>query len=195
MLGGARATVLGGTVDLAETADTDGLAEVDVAGDGGGANVEPVGILGRHLLGGAGLDGVNPTWWNGVLAAGRGLLLSKGLIRTRNGQLSLTLQERSVGVDELVRLDYRKKTPSAIDSVFRSLATPSRLLQQCLPMLFPCSAQSRSRGRPFETVASRIELVGGYFFGGCRCLSAGREEFVRVRNLHQHRERRHRHPF
>lgn len=63
VLGRARATVLGGTVDLAETADTDGLAEVDVAGDGGGADVEPVGILGRHLLRRAGLYGVNPTWY------------------------------------------------------------------------------------------------------------------------------------
>lgn len=62
VLGGARATVLGGTVDLAETADTNGLAEVDVAGDGGSAHVEPVGVLGGHLLGGTGLDGVNPTW-------------------------------------------------------------------------------------------------------------------------------------
>lgn len=61
VLGGAGTAVLGGTVDLAETADTDGLAEVDVAGDGGGADVEPVNVLGRELLGGTGLDGVNPT--------------------------------------------------------------------------------------------------------------------------------------
>ena len=38
---GARATVLGAAVDLAETANTDGLAHVDVAGDGCGADVEP----------------------------------------------------------------------------------------------------------------------------------------------------------
>lgn len=62
VLGGAGAAVLGGTVDLAEAADTDGLAHVDVAGDGGGADVEPVGVLRRHLLGGTGLDGINPTW-------------------------------------------------------------------------------------------------------------------------------------
>lgn len=36
-----RTAVLGRTVDLAQTADTDGLAEVDVAGDGGGADVVP----------------------------------------------------------------------------------------------------------------------------------------------------------
>lgn len=61
VLGGAGAAVLGGAVDLAEAADADGLAEVDVAGDGGGADVEPVNVLGRELLGGAGLDGVDPT--------------------------------------------------------------------------------------------------------------------------------------
>lgn len=40
----ARAAVLGTTVDLAETAYTDGLADVDVAGDGSRADVEPEGI-------------------------------------------------------------------------------------------------------------------------------------------------------
>lgn len=61
VLGGTAASVLGGTVDLSETANTDGLAEVDVTGDGGGTDVEPVNVLGRELLGGTGLDGVNPT--------------------------------------------------------------------------------------------------------------------------------------
>jgi hypothetical protein len=69
VVGGARAAVLGGTtlvstllssrcligvrvpVDLAETANTDGLAHVDVTGDGGGADVEPVDVLGRQLVG------------------------------------------------------------------------------------------------------------------------------------------------
>jgi hypothetical protein len=71
VVGGARAAVLGGTVPLisisnaldravgamfvpvglAETADTDSLAHIDVAGDGGGADVEPVDVLGRQLLG------------------------------------------------------------------------------------------------------------------------------------------------
>jgi hypothetical protein len=41
VVGGAGTAVLGGTVDLAETADTDGLAHVDVTGDSGGADVEP----------------------------------------------------------------------------------------------------------------------------------------------------------
>ncbi len=61
VLGGARAAVLGGAVDLAEAADTNGLAEVDVAGNGGGTDVEPVNVLRRELLGRAGLDGINPT--------------------------------------------------------------------------------------------------------------------------------------
>jgi hypothetical protein len=45
--------------------------------------VVPVGILGRELVGGRGLDSVNP--------AG-------------DGELSLTLQESRVGRDELLRL-------------------------------------------------------------------------------------------
>lgn len=38
-------------VCLAETANTDGLAHVDVASDSGGADVEPVDVLGWQLLG------------------------------------------------------------------------------------------------------------------------------------------------
>jgi len=57
----ARATVAGGAVDFAKTTDTDGFAEVDVAGDGGGANVEPINGLRWELLCWAGLDGINPT--------------------------------------------------------------------------------------------------------------------------------------
>ena len=36
-----RAAVLGAAVDFAHAADADGLAHVDVAGDGSGADVEP----------------------------------------------------------------------------------------------------------------------------------------------------------
>ena len=61
VLGGAGTTVLGGTVNLAEAADTDGLAKVDVAGNGGGADVVPVNVLGRELLGDTSLDGIDPT--------------------------------------------------------------------------------------------------------------------------------------
>lgn len=57
---GARAAVLGGTVSLAETADTNGLAEVDVAGDRGGTDVVPVNVLGRELSGDTSLDGIDP---------------------------------------------------------------------------------------------------------------------------------------
>lgn len=47
-------------MDLAETADTNGLAEVDVTGNGGSADVEPVDALRRELFGGSGLDSVDP---------------------------------------------------------------------------------------------------------------------------------------
>lgn len=62
VLRGPRAPVLGRAVEPLEAADADGLAEVDVAGDGRGADVEPVDVLGRKLLGGAGLDQLNPSW-------------------------------------------------------------------------------------------------------------------------------------
>jgi hypothetical protein len=38
-------------VSFPQTANTDGLAHVDVAGHSGGADVEPIDILGRQLLG------------------------------------------------------------------------------------------------------------------------------------------------
>lgn len=44
VVGGAGTAVLGGSVDLAETTDTDSLAEVDVTSDSSGANVEPITI-------------------------------------------------------------------------------------------------------------------------------------------------------
>lgn len=45
VVGGAVAAVLGGAVDLAETVDTESLAEVDVTGDGSGADVVPIDSL------------------------------------------------------------------------------------------------------------------------------------------------------
>jgi hypothetical protein len=72
---GADTAVLGGAVDLAETADADALAEVDVAGDGGGADVEPVNVLGGELVAGTGLDDVNPAW----------VMLAKGFGGWRTG--------------------------------------------------------------------------------------------------------------
>jgi hypothetical protein len=62
VLGRTDTSVLGGTVDLAKAANTDSLAEVDVTGNGSGADVEPIGVLRRQLAGGTGLDGVNPAW-------------------------------------------------------------------------------------------------------------------------------------
>lgn len=62
MVGWARAAVACAAVDFAQAADADGFAEVHMAGDGGGADVEPVDGLGGELFGGAGLDGVDPTW-------------------------------------------------------------------------------------------------------------------------------------
>lgn len=41
VVGGAGAAVLGRAVDLAEAANTDGLAHVDVTSDGSGADVVP----------------------------------------------------------------------------------------------------------------------------------------------------------
>jgi hypothetical protein len=48
-------------VDLSKSADTDGFAEVDVAGDGSGADVEPIDGLRGEFLCGARLNGVDPT--------------------------------------------------------------------------------------------------------------------------------------
>lgn len=62
MVRGANTPVLGRAVELAETADTDSLAEVDVASDRGGADVEPVNVLGGEFLAVASLDNVNPAW-------------------------------------------------------------------------------------------------------------------------------------
>ena len=38
-------------MSLSQAADTNGLAHVDVAGNSGGADVEPVDVLGGQLLG------------------------------------------------------------------------------------------------------------------------------------------------
>ena len=62
VVAGAHAAVLGRAVQLPQAADADRLAEVDVARDRGGADVEPVDILRRQLLGGTRLDGINPAF-------------------------------------------------------------------------------------------------------------------------------------
>jgi hypothetical protein len=61
VVAGAGTTVLLSTMGLAETTNANGLAEVDVTGDGSGANVKPVYALRRELLEVTGLDGVNPS--------------------------------------------------------------------------------------------------------------------------------------
>jgi hypothetical protein len=122
VVGWARATVAGGAVDLAKTANTDGLAEVDVAGNGRGANVVPVDRLRWELLGGAGLDRVNPTC-DIALASAQLKITSlpppavateggEEKIRTWDRELSLSLQESRVCVDELLRLHHNLESAS-----------------------------------------------------------------------------------
>jgi hypothetical protein len=48
-------------VDLSKSTDTDGFAEVDVAGDRSGPDIEPIDGLRGKFLGGARLDRVDPT--------------------------------------------------------------------------------------------------------------------------------------
>lgn len=48
-------------MDFSKPANTDGFAEIDVAGDRGCADVEPIDGLRREFFGGARLDGVDPT--------------------------------------------------------------------------------------------------------------------------------------
>jgi hypothetical protein len=64
---GSAAAVFCRAVRFAQAADTDGFAEIDVAGDGSGADVEPVGGLGREFIGVGGFNGVDPACWGGVL--------------------------------------------------------------------------------------------------------------------------------
>lgn len=52
--------VLGAAVDFGEAADANGFAEVDVAGYGGGTDVEPVLGLRREFIAVGGFYGVDP---------------------------------------------------------------------------------------------------------------------------------------
>lgn len=75
-------SVLGTTVQFVQFTDTNLFSHVDVSGNGSGTLVEPTfGILWRQLVTGRSLDNVNVTW---------------------NFQLTLSLQERSVSVDEIL---------------------------------------------------------------------------------------------
>eukprot|EP00518_Triparma_eleuthera_P009906 CAMPEP_0182477554 /NCGR_PEP_ID=MMETSP1319-20130603/31059_1 /TAXON_ID=172717 /ORGANISM="Bolidomonas pacifica, Strain RCC208" /LENGTH=161 /DNA_ID=CAMNT_0024678801 /DNA_START=30 /DNA_END=515 /DNA_ORIENTATION=- len=57
---GAGAAAVGAAVPLLEGADTGAGAKVDLAGDGGGADVVPVVAVGGKLLEDGGLHGVGP---------------------------------------------------------------------------------------------------------------------------------------
>lgn len=75
-------SVLGTTVQLVQLTDTDLLSQVDVSGDRGSSLVEPTfGVLRWQFITSGSLDDVNVTW---------------------NFQLTLSLQERSVVVDEIL---------------------------------------------------------------------------------------------
>lgn len=119
---GAGATVLGRAVDLAQAANTDGLAHVDVTGNGSGADVVPAIITvrwGRSIemnrdqsyqsasWGGSSLElevltvSTHPN--NHQFQTPYKILVAEAE-RTRDGELALTLQESRVGSDELLRL-------------------------------------------------------------------------------------------
>jgi len=89
-----------------------------VAGDRGGADVEPIDVLGRELLGDTSLDRVNPACDAGDSTVSQPTPRTErsevGL--TRDGQLALSLQESGIRIDELVRLRF--ETP-CISNQFR----------------------------------------------------------------------------
>ena len=94
-------------MNLPEPTNTDRLAEVDVASDRRGADVEPVVVGGRQLLGDASLDGVDPAY-----AMVRLLLVGGSNSRhTGDGQLALALQEGRVGFLLLVSIVLESITP------------------------------------------------------------------------------------
>ena len=102
----ARAAVLSAAVGFAEAADADALAQVDVAGDAGGAGVEPVGRLRGEFVAVRGLDGVDPAFaemGQHVKRSGK-----EEETHTGNLQLSLPLQEGGVCIDELLSLHAGK---------------------------------------------------------------------------------------
>ncbi|GMR54938.1 hypothetical protein PMAYCL1PPCAC_25133, partial [Pristionchus mayeri] len=57
---GLNSTAELASVDVAESVDSDGRADVQAAGERSGANVVPVGVDGSHVLGDAKLDEVGP---------------------------------------------------------------------------------------------------------------------------------------
>ena len=101
--------VLGAAVGFAEAADTHALAEVDVAGDAGGADVEPVGVLRGEFVAVGGFDSVDPACKvvsEMVLKekrAGKKAVVQEDR-HTGDLEFALTLQEGRVGFDELLSL-------------------------------------------------------------------------------------------
>jgi hypothetical protein len=59
-VGSGRVVTLGATIDALQTADSDTATEVDLTGDGGSTDKEPILIIGSKLLEGSSLDEVNP---------------------------------------------------------------------------------------------------------------------------------------
>lgn len=79
---GSETSVDGTTVQLVQLTNTNLLSQIDVTGDGSSSLVEPsLRLLGRQLIAGRGLDNVNVT---------------------RDLQLTLSLQELGVSVDEIL---------------------------------------------------------------------------------------------
>jgi hypothetical protein len=147
VVGWAGTTVAGGTMNLAETANTDGLSHVDVAGDGSGADVEPVNGLRWELLGWTGLDGINPTCEacehskheKVRICFSDGEDAAHG--HTWDWELSLSLQEGRVGLDELLRLQF-----NVVSASFRHQKSPDSLAPalsstpSCPCMLIVCKS-------------------------------------------------------
>lgn len=82
MLGWSTTSVDGTTVELVQLTDTNLLSQVDVTSSGGSSLVEPsLRLLWWQFITSRGLDEINVTW---------------------NLQLTLSLQELSISVDEIL---------------------------------------------------------------------------------------------
>ena len=84
VVGRASAAALLATVNQVQGSNSNSRTQVNVTGDRGNANKEPVRVVWSHLLGAAGLDQVNPGG---------------------DGNLARTLQMGSIGIDEFVGID------------------------------------------------------------------------------------------
>lgn len=85
------------TVQLVQLTDTNVLSQVDVSGSRSSSLVEPgLGLLGRQLIASGGLHKFNVTW---------------------NLQLTLTLQELSVGVDKVLSWNVSNGNTWHVDDI------------------------------------------------------------------------------